>query len=336
MIYVFHGEDSFSSAEALRAMVDAVGPPELRDSNYAVLEAGEFTVDRLGAAAMVMPFLADRRLAVVRGLMGAAETQRRGRRGAAARPPGVPAGLEELLRQVPPTTDVVFVEGKIAPGNPTLAAVKEVGEDAVVVREFPALRREALAGWAAERAASKGASIDGRAASLLAEMVGPNLWVMDSELEKLSLYCEGRPIGADDVQALVSGVKETTVFRLVDAIMARRTNVALAEMRTLLDTGSSGPYLLAMVARQARMIAIAHELDAQRAPRQEWGARLGNSNDFVIRKTQEQARRISPDAVRGLYGLLVEADLAMKSSVGEELALTEMLTRASALPAARR
>ena len=229
----------------------------------------------------------------------------------------------------------MFFEGKLTAGNPVLAAVKGLG-DLAVVREFPPLRREALAAWITDRASRKGAAIDGRAVAMLAEMVGPNLWAMDSEIEKLSLYCDGRPIGPPDVQALVPGAKEGNVFQLVDAIMARRPDAAMAAMQTLLNTGAAGPYLLSMVARQARMIAIAQELAAQQAPQQEWGPRLGTGSEFVVRKTAEQARRFSPDAVRGLYRLLVDTDVAIKSGASEENALTEMLARAAGLPSPAR
>ena len=335
MIYVLHGEDTFSSNEFLRRLLEAVGPPDLRDSNAASFEAGAFTIERFGAAAMAMPFLAERRLVVVRGLMGAAEGQGRGRRGQ-DRAAGVQAGLADLLRQLPPTTDAVFLEGKLTASNPVLAAVKELGPDLVQAREFPPLRGDELGRWIVDRAELKGAEIEGRAVAMLADMVGPNLWAMDSEIEKLSLYCDERPIGPDDVQALVTGAKEANVFRLVDAIMARRADAALAEMRTLLDTGAAGPYLLSMVARQARMIAVAQELIAQGTPQQEWGPRLGTGSAFVVRKTAEQARRFSPDAVRRLYRLLVETDVAIKTGAAEELALTEMLTRAAGLPAPAR
>jgi len=337
VIYVLHGEDSFSATEALRGVLEAVGPEDVRDSNVSDIEARDFSVDKLAAAAMVVPFLADRRAVVVRGLMGTAEGgQRRGRRGqdgAQARPP---AELGALLGELPPTSDVVFFESKLSPANPFLKSVVEAGGEQARVREFAPLRREALAAWVSERAAQKGGTIDPRTAARLAEQVGPNLWAMDSELEKLTIYCDGRPIGEDDVKALVSSTKDANVFALVDSIMERRTGAALNSMRQLLDEGAAGPYLLTMIARQARMVALAQELLARRAPQQEWPARLGTSSDFVVRKTMDQARRFPPEAVRSLYRLLLETDLALKTGTSDELALTEMLARTSALPSAAR
>ena len=73
MIYVFYGEDDFSSAEALTPLLEAVGPDDMRDSNVTRMDAGEYSIDRFGAAAMVVPFLAERRVVIVSGLLGAAD-----------------------------------------------------------------------------------------------------------------------------------------------------------------------------------------------------------------------------------------------------------------------
>ena len=337
MIYVFHGEDDFSSAEALTPLLEAVGTPDLREANVTRMDASEYNIERFGAAAMVVPFLADRRVVVVRGLLGTVESQRTGRRGRRPKAEGPAAGLAPLLAELPPTTDVVFVDGKVSAANPVLAEIKELGAERVVVREFPPLRRDALGKWARDRAASKGATIDNQAVSELTELVGPDLWAMDGELEKLSIYCGDRPITVDDVRALVTSNRESSVFDLVDAIMDRRPSVAMEVTERLFRGGSTGPYLITMIARQARMVAIAQELAARKAPQSEWGQRLGTNSDFVVRKASEQARRFTPEAVRGLFRLVLEADTAMKTGeTTEELALTELLARAGTLGAAPR
>ena len=92
-----------------------------------------------------------------------------------------------------------------------------------------------------------------------------------------------------------------------------------------------------MIARQARMVAIAQELMARKAPQDEWAQSLGTTSDFVVRKTSEQARRFPAEAVRGLYRLLLDADMAMKTGEAtEELAITELLEQACALRATPR
>ena len=144
MIYVFSGDDGFSAHEALGELLEGVGPPEVRDANVTRLDAGEYSIERFGAAAMVGPFLADRRLVVVSGLLGAADgsrTQRgRGRDTAAADPA---AGLLELLEALPDTTDAVFLAGKRTPANPLRRPIRRLGPDGAEVTGVPPPRREA-------------------------------------------------------------------------------------------------------------------------------------------------------------------------------------------------
>ena len=332
MIYVFYGEDDFSAHEAIGELLEAVGSPDVRDANVTRLGAGEFSLDRFGAAAMVVPFLADRRLVIVRGLLTAAEggrTPRRRGRAAGAAAPDPAAGLVELLEQLPPSSDAAFVDGKLTPSNPLRAAIRNLGPERATVREFPALRRDALATWVRQRAEAKGAQIEQQAVAALVEHVGSDLWTMDAEVEKLAIYCADRAIRAEDVGALVSHSRESSVFDLVDAVMEKRPDAALKALTRLLNGGATGPYIVSMVARQARMVALAQELSRSRVAQSEWGKRLGTSSDFVVRKVGDQARRFTADAVRRLYDLLLEADLAMKTGgATDEIALTELIARA--------
>jgi len=340
LIYVYYGEDDFSSSEAIKPLIEAVGTEDMRDTNVTTIEGGRFTIDRFGAAAMVVPFLADRRLVIVRGLLATAEGQRGGaRRGrkAKAENEGPAAGLAKLLPDLPPSTDAVFIDGKIGAANPILAAIKALGPELVKPREFQLMRRDSLGGWIRDRAAAKGATVEPQAMTELAEIVGPNLWALDGAIEKLAIYVGARPITLADVQALVAGNREASVFELVDAIMDKRPGTALEVCENLMDSGATGPYLISMIARQARMVAVAQDLAARKVPQNEWAQRIGTSSDFVVRKTSEQARRFSPAAIRGLYRLLLEADMAMKTSdTTDELALTELLAQAGTLQATAR
>jgi len=341
LIHVFHGDDSFSIHEALRALREAVGPREAWDSNISRFEGDSFDLNKFAGAAMVMPFLGERRLVIVHGLLTAAESQRPARRGQRARPEPATsphAQLAGMLEQLPPTTDVAFVDGALKRDNPLLAALGRLGGKARMV-EFQPPRHEGLEKWVRDRAAAREIAISNEAVSLMAEYVGGDLWQMSNEIEKLAVHAGGRPIEAEAVRALVSTARESTVFELVDAVMERRLDAALAHLERLLRDGSSGQSLIAMIARQARLVALAQALMRERVPQVEWGRRLGIQQEFVLRKTADQARRFSEADVRGLYRLLLAADLAMKTGeTTDELALVDLLTRAVGLrsPSVRR
>ncbi|MEK9659128.1 MAG: DNA polymerase III subunit delta [Chloroflexota bacterium] len=340
MIYVFTGGDDFSIAQAVEGLLETVGPEELRESNVARMDGAGLTVEAFGATAMVAPFLSDRRLVIVRGLLAAAEgTGKRGRRGAksVAEERENPAlKIAPLLAQLPPTTDVVLWDEGADTGNPLLAAVKALGPEAATVRSFITPRGEQLTAWITQRAGAKGARIEPRAATHLAEVGGASLWGLDSALDKLAIYAGDEPIGVNDVDELVPGERETSVFELVDALMGRQADRALDALDRLLRAGASAAQLLATVNTQVRRLALAQELAAQGVPQSGWGQHMGTSSDFALRKVGEQARRFSPEAVRALYGMLLEADLALKSGSTDELTLAELAARTSLLPAPAR
>jgi DNA polymerase-3 subunit delta len=340
MIYVFTGDDDFSIAQAVETLLEAVGPEELRESNVSRLDGAGLTVEAFGAAAMVSPFLADRRLVIVRGLLATAEgTARRGRRSTktAAEERETPAArLAPLLAQLPPTTDVVLWDETAAAANPVLTAAKALGPDGATVRTFASPRGEQLAAWITRRAEAKGARIEPRAASRLAEVGGASLWGLDSALEKLAIYAGESAITVDDVDLLVPGEREASVFELTDALMARQADRALETLDNLLRAGASAAQLLAAISTHVRRVALAQEFTAQRLPQAEWGAHIGSRSDFYLRKLGDQARRFSSEAVRAFYRMLVETDLALKSGSTDELALAELAARTSLLPAPAR
>jgi DNA polymerase-3 subunit delta len=332
MIYVLYGEDGFSAQETLQGLYAAVGPRDLWESNVTQMDGAGFNWAEFAAMVHTVPFLAERRLVVVRGLLATTEPQRgaprrsprsTSRGGARQKNEASPAAkLTDALGDLPPTSDIAFVDERLSTNNPLLQALRPLAQ----IHDFPVLRRDDLARWVQERMSQKGGSIIPQAVAELVELVGGNLWAMDTELEKLVTYCGDRPADPQDVRNLVTSARVGSIFALVDAIMERSTSAAIGLMEQLLQAGNSGSSLLGLIARQARLVALAHELVAERLPQTEWGGRLGVPQGFVVRKTAEQARRFSPEQVRTLYELLVEADLAMKTGhATDELALVDLI-----------
>ena len=72
------------------------------------------------------------------------------------------------------------------------------------------------------------------------------------------------------------------------------------------------PYIIGMVERQLRLLALAWDSMDKGVPQRELGSRLGVTSDFVVRKTVDQARRHSWPDIVWRYNRLLEADLAIK------------------------
>jgi DNA polymerase-3 subunit delta len=325
MLYVLYGRDDFSLREELARIKGELDSDGMLSSNTDVLDGREVGPEQLMAICDTMPFLSAHRLVVVEGLLKRFDPPERPRRGArAARGGSTEAlerwqGLAEYAQRMPDTATLVLVDEELsADNNPLLKALKSAGQ----VREFRPLRPGAVLQWILERAQNQGIDISPAAARLLADLVGNNLWVLASELEKLAAYAQGRRIEGADVRALVSEARQVNIFAMVDAIVERRAAVALRLLRQLTTAGAEGSYLLAMVVRQYRFIIQARELMTAGLSTQEIGQRLGVASEFVLQRILDQAQRYSLSRLKAAYRRLLEADAGVKRGhYGEEMAL---------------
>lgn len=323
MIELIYGEDDVSAEDALNEILRNAGPADLRDINTTVLRDDDLTPDALAAAAFTIPFMADRRVIAVKGLL--ARFERGGRRGGAAagrRQPGLGewADVVERLPSMPPSSHLAFADGAVARNNPLFRKLAPIAK----VREFPLPRDRDMPGWIANRARTLGVSIDGAAVRLLADAAGRQPRLIDSELRKLALYANGRQARAADVELMVAYVREANIFQAVDAVIDGKTGAALRLVRKIMEDGNPAVYVLTMLARQTRLLLIARDMHALGASREDIGARLRLSG-WALNKTLQQASRMSDEYLKYAHIQMVETDLALKTRPIEERMALEML-----------
>ena len=322
MIELIYGEDEVRVDEAAAAVVMSAGPDELRDVNTTALAADGLAPDAVMSAAFTMPFMTDRRVVVVKGLLSRFERRTAGRGRGSGRQSalGEWSSLIDQLPSLPPTTRLAFVDGGVAKNNPMLRKLAPMSE----VHEFPLPRDRDMAGWIVQRAAQLNIDIEPAACAVLSDAVGRQPRLIDSELRKLSLYANGRRVVVDDVREMVAYVREANIFQAVDAVIDGRTGVALRLIRRIMDDGNPAVYVLTMIARQVRLLLLAKDMEARRRPREEIGRSLRLSG-WVLNKTLQQARRLSMTHLVEAHARLVETDLTLKTKPIEDQLAIEIL-----------
>lgn len=130
-------------------------------------------------------------------------------------------------------------------------SVRAVG----VTIEFPSFREQDAERWVLASAKDAGVKVDPQAASRMVQLAGVDLMRLRNELEKVIGYA-GRAgmVTVEDVELVVSRSPEATVFELIDAIGAQRPDRALASLKVLLDAGEPEQRILALIARQIRLL----------------------------------------------------------------------------------
>ena len=337
-IYLLYGEDSFSRDEALHTLKERMRALPAGEHNLTELAGADATVTNLRLTADAMPFLADRRLVLVRGLLARLSGRGGGYRRTRARVPKIDGPPDELqmlldyLPDVPRSTSIAFVEDGTLSPEPIVSVIPR---GRALVREFP--RVIDVARWVRERARQLELDVDESAVRELAALGGSDLRRLDSELRKLGAYAAGRTITRDDVRELVVG-REVNVWALLDGLSERRADRALRAMHTLYAQGESPEALLGRdIAPHMRRLLVARELaDASAQERARVDVAALGINPNTVQRWIEQARSFEPNELQRALLLLLELDRQIKTGetspeISLELAVVQLCSRLAAV-----
>jgi len=325
-LYILWGQDDYSLGESLEEIKRGIGNQALLAANTTTLDGQQMTLDQLRTVCETLPFLAERRLVIVKGLLERFEprgkSSRRKKITRVTNHQNEYKSLGAYISKLPDSTILVLVGGRITSKNPLLSELSARAR----VKSFPLLRGTRLRQWIQRHVMEEGGAISPQAIDLLAKLVDGNLWIMANEINKLILFTSGRRIEEGDVNMIVSYAQQANVFAMVDAILEFKTGLAEQLLHQLLQIGASSAYLLVMLSRQVRMIIRVKELRNQRKSEVEIRNKLGLTSEFAWHKTREQAERYPLGRIKEVYHKLLEADLSIKTGKYEgELALNILI-----------
>jgi DNA polymerase III subunit delta len=340
LIYVLWGDDRFTRDEQVRGLKRRMLAEPFGEYNLTVLSGDEVSVRDVRAVADALPFMGDRRLVVVEGLLGriggkAKSTARRGRapgrastskRSAqrVAEPTSSPESTEDrpatelarLLQELPETTALVLVEDQVDPA----ALDRLLPPDRSHVRGYERPKSGEVGRWIERRAKHHGGRIEAAAVRQLAQLAPDDLGLLDSEILKLVTYADGRAVSLDDVH-LLSASPEVTIFGLLDAIGQGQRGSALAHLRQLFQRGERSESIVPQIAGSLRRLIQARELLDQGIRGPALARKLG-AHPFVAQKTEQQARGYRVEQLETALRRLLQMDRAIKTGEAEpELAL---------------
>ncbi|HMN59815.1 MAG TPA: hypothetical protein PJ988_05595, partial [Anaerolinea sp.] len=150
------------------------------------------------------------------------------------------------------------------------------------------------------------------AAATLVEYVGNDTRTAGLEIEKLLAYVDcKREVEAQDVAELTARGGLADVFQMVDAMSAGNGPLALNLLHRLLEEEDEFT-LFGMVIRQFRLLLVAREMLNEGRGAGDFAKGLAR-NEFVARKTMEQARRFSLERLEEIYHRLLAIDEGVKT-----------------------
>jgi DNA polymerase-3 subunit delta len=250
-VYLLRGDAHPIRERALKVLVEQVSKNVAMPAlNRAVYRGNEENGGQAVQAAQTLPMMADRRVVVLRDLESAPV-----------------AMLEKVLGYVSnPSDTTVFIMStggfpKVVKGGKNFGtrivnAVKKTGK-------IFAYRSEDVSPveFAVMAAQKGGKHIGRREASLLIELVGGDLGLLDQEIAKVCLYVGDAPtIESKDIHDATALLAEPVIWDLTTGLASRDSDQTLRALHRLQEAGDDPRKLLGLVGWQMRELIKMSEL----------------------------------------------------------------------------
>jgi DNA polymerase III subunit delta len=317
-VYLVLGEERLLVDRVLHALREATARGGIAGFNEDRFTAGESSIGSVLGASRMLPMMAPRRFVLVRGLDRWEKKEgdddapeKPAAPGKKGRPEASPLDeLADYTKDPPPSTVMVLLSPKLHGQRRLVTAAKKGG---FLVSCEP-LSRDALPRWIERAAKDRGHPIAPDVADHLAEIAGPELGYVDDAVERLGLYVGPKnPITEDAVAAVVTRVRQSSVWELLDTLGRRDTAAALSVLSDVFDPRDGGLRLLGAVSWSVRQLVKFDSALRQGADPRDAAQRAGMP-PFKANDAARTVRAVPPGTLPAWLGVLAETDLALKSS----------------------
>jgi DNA polymerase-3 subunit delta len=307
---VIAGADSYLAEEALEGLIAAAVDGGDRADSVQVFRGDESTWTQVVEAARTGSLFASRRAVVVRNadaLKG--------------------DGEEMVAYAEDPDHSVSLVLLTVKPDK-RKTVWKLLMQAAQVVPAEP-LKGRALRARVQESLRRRRLALRDDGLEELLERVGQDLRRLMGELDKLEAFAGQAPLSAEDVAAVLGRGLAPPLYKLGDAMAARRGRETLEVLHALLEEGEAPLKILGTFHRSLRQVRGALALRGSRSAREELVSRLGVL-PFKVSDVLEASRRWSEGDLRRAFVALDRADRRMKSGGEPRTALAAAVAEACA------
>ena len=314
-LLLFEGDEEYMKQAALNSLRKKLLPDGFEDLNESVLDAPE--TDQLIAASETLPFMADRRLVIVRdhpALIGHAEADDR---------------LTNYLTSVPATTVLLFYCTKKPDGRKKLyTTVKK--QNGIVT--FSALKDQELTAFVTSAFRDLGKECDERTADYLIFTCGSDAGQLMTEIAKITSHSgSDAPVHPDEVKALATPSTECTVFQMVDAVVSGQNDRAFRLMRNQLLNGADRLYMLSMLLRQFRLLQHIRIMQYEKCSRDAIRSALGVP-PFAADQYMRQASMYTNAQIKKAVSICFDTEYAVKSGrMNQEGSLESVMLKLAGL-----
>lgn len=314
-VYLLFGKETYLLEGCLKLLLDKAVSVQ-RAFNMTRFDGAKCTLEEIENTTEMLPVLAPRRCVLVSDL----NLEKLGK--------NQYDHLKEIAGNLPETTVLVFAYPntevnlkKSARYRAFSALAAKIGTSV----EFSPKTQSELGKILTKRAAKRGTELTPAAGRKLIDSCGTDLNRLTVELDKLAAYAgEGGTITPEQVEQLVTRSVDSSSFDLARAILQGRDKQAFSLLGELFDQRQEPITILG--ALNMSFIDIYRAKCAQAAGRDAdaiTSVYNYKGKEFRMRNSMRDASRFSPRKIKKCLGILMEADVKLKSSRADDRIILE-------------
>ena len=198
-----------------------------------------------------------------------------------------------------------------------------------VVEEFTKLKYSQIKSWLIRKFKPQ-KEVDSQAVDLLMMKVGDDQRQLEYTADNLIALADERgleTISIDEIEDLVEKTSEDSIWDLMDALSNGDKAKSLKLVEDILRERQDFIYIIAMLARQFRILSLVKYL-SNKGKRSSEITRILKLHPFVVKKTLTFIDNFTFDKLRKLYRKLVKTDLVVKEGKFESKLALDLLIAA--------
>ncbi|MCM3784513.1 DNA polymerase III subunit delta [Neobacillus mesonae] len=304
-VYLLYGTEKYQMKQFADTMKEQLIEEAHRDFAIATYDTADTPIEQVIEEAETVPFLVPRKLIFVRDnlLFTAGKDNSK-----------IEHRIESLLTYLDNPADysilIFLVQGEKLDERKKI--VKTMKSKASVL-SFGPLQGDELISWITKKAGARNVTLEKAAAETLVQRAGTSLQILSAEVDKLCLYAgTGGTVTSSDVEGMVARNTEQNIFAMVEEIAGLRLSKALEIFYELLKQKEEPIKIMALIARQFRIILQVKELAAQSYSQQQIASQLG-LHPYAVKIAGEQSKRFQSERLRSIIKHLSELDYQMKT-----------------------
>lgn len=312
-LYFFYGEEVFLLQHYLKQLRKTIVDPLTESFNFHKLTVETFDLRTFADCVENLPMMAERTMVVVDEIdvfkCNEADRER----------------FVEIFSDIPEYCTVVFTY-ETTPFKPDKRLKKlwdAVNANGTLV-EFEKQNQRDLVNWITRHFAASGKRIAPDLCVYLMDITGGTMTALSGEISKICAYSGADEIHKADIDAVVEPVLDAVVFQMTDLLGQGECGAALLKLQQLLKMQQEPISILGAIGNHFRRLATARILLDNGRNATDF-MKLTGLSDYPARKTMSAAGRFSASFYEKAARLVLECDVAMKTSLDDTDRLLEVL-----------